>query len=1008
MNRRRSGRNPPKKSEEMYANVVELAPDGIVMTDMTGIITFCNTATLRLTGYSRDEIVGKHFSELKFLQAENFPTYTRVLNALMKGEIPKSFEATWCHKDGTTFFAEIHVGLLLEDGKSVGLQAIARDVTERKRAEEKLKESEEKYRTLTDNVNVGVYRNTAGPKGRFIEANPAIVKMFGYDSREEFLTITVAELYQDPREREKFNKKISEKGFVRNEELQLMRKNGTPLIGSVSAVAVRDEKGRISHYDGIIEDITDQKEAEEALRSSEAKYRGLFENVLEGIYQTSPDGQIISANPALVTMLGYESETELHNAHSARDLYADPNQRESILKRLEKEGELRNAELVLKHKDGHYITVLENVRAVRDKKGSVQYYEGTLTNISERKRAEEKLKESEEKYRTLVEQSLQGILIAQGIPPHFVFVNSTIARISGYTIEELLSLPPEGIAAIVHPDDRAFFFERYRNRLEGHLVPSHYEFRIIRKDGSVRWLELYSTRIEYGGNPAVQAVFVDITERKRVETQLKNLFEASRRINSTMDTGEIFKFVSDSVQKLVGFDSFTMYVVSEDRTVTPAYSSDGRKVSPLEYGEGVIGQCIETKEPLFLGNVHEHEIADSHMATFASHIVVPLVIETDCVGALHISRLEKNAYDQSDLSALQSLSEVISSALRNSRLYDEIKVVGEERERRIEERTRKIEILLNTKQNLQKEQNWEKGLRTIVESMAALGFERCGVILVNSMRRALEFYIGRGIELLERGTSISLKNSEYFGVKCVLEKRTIHVKAYNPEEGKQVTSETRSFVWVPIIVQDEAFAALAADNVRSQRLVTEEDVKDLEILAGMCAAFIDRTRIQIEPVPENVLQTEFKHWLDPMEGYIIIEKKPEKSLEIFCDLVTHGIPGFAILRTNPGRFRRKYELTRTPMLWLSRSEAENTINPNDLSKLLYIIEEFTKKSEESVILLEGLEYLITQINFEAVLKYMQELHDTVIINNSRLIIPLHRDTLTPREYFLLEKEFAIL
>jgi len=139
-------------------------------------------------------------------------------------------------------------------------------INRQKKVEEALRESEEKYRTLTENVNVGIYRNTLGPEGKFTEVNPAFVKMFGYKSRKELLSINVADLYQTPKDRKKFNKKMLSEGFVMGEKLQLIKKDGTLLIGSVSAVAVKDEKGKVQHYDGIVEDVTELWQAGEELK----------------------------------------------------------------------------------------------------------------------------------------------------------------------------------------------------------------------------------------------------------------------------------------------------------------------------------------------------------------------------------------------------------------------------------------------------------------------------------------------------------------------------------------------------------------------------------------------------------------------------------------------------------------------------------------------------------------------------------------------------------------------
>lgn len=314
-------------------------------------------------------------------------------------------------------------------------------------------------------------------------------------------------------------------------------------------------------------------------------------------------------------------------------------------------------------------------------------------------------------------------------------------------------------------------------------------------------------------------------------------------------------------------------------------------------------------------------------------------------------------------------------------------------------------ILKDIKKTLEKEKNWRKGLKIIIESMNTLGLERYSIFFVNPFRKKLEFYFGKGADLPAEGTWIPLRYSEHSGVKCVLEKRTIYLRE-NPMEGEYAAFESDPCVWVPIIVRDEVVAVLAADAMTDE--ITDEDITNLEMLARMCAAFIDRTKIVVESAAEGKLKTRPKYWLDPANAYIILEEKPEKALKIFYDLVTHGIPGCVVSRMHPERLTRMYRLKRTPMVWLSHSEIENSLSPDDLFLLEYLIEDFTRKSTESVVLLEGLEYLITQLSFENVLRYVCELKDIIIINNSRLIIPLHKNTLSPREYTLLEKEFTVL
>jgi PAS domain S-box-containing protein len=167
----------------------------------------------------------------------------------------------------------------------------------------------------------------------------------------------------------------------------------------------------------------------------------------------------------------------------------------------------------------------------------------SITELAKIKKEGEALRDSEEKYRALVEQSLQGIVVAQGTEPHIVFANAAMSKILGYASEKLRSLLPEQIITLIHPEDRELFFRRFKDRLEGKLVPTDYEVRAIRKNGTVAWLELSSAKIEYNGQPAVQATFIDVTDRKKTEEELKESEEKYR---------ELFESIQDPVSIYVG------------------------------------------------------------------------------------------------------------------------------------------------------------------------------------------------------------------------------------------------------------------------------------------------------------------------------------------------------------------------------------------------------------------------------------------------------------------------
>ncbi|MBU7015573.1 MAG: PAS domain S-box protein [Theionarchaea archaeon] len=745
---------------------------------------------------------------------------------------------------------------------------------------------QEIYKTLVDTSPEAI--TATDLEGEIIFVSPHALEMHGTRNVQDLLGKSAFELIA-PEDRERAKDGLQDTltmGSVRDLEYTFLRKDGSHFIGELNASVIKNSNGDPVGFIATTRDVTDRKKAEEELRASERKLREFFENVLEGIYQTTPDGRLLFANPALVQMLGYESEAELLGLNIATDLYVDPIQRENIVKRLEKEGFVRNVELVLRCKNGHQITVLESGRVALDENSRVKFFEGILN---------------------------------------------------------------------------------------------------------------------------------DITELKRAEKQLRSLFEASKLLNSSIDIQEIYKFVSDSVKDLIGFDNFVIFLLSEDEErIYPAYVSEGlrdaMKTATLGSGEGLVGHCIKNGSILLLDNADKDErgVWIPGTEVCISQILVPLMVEGKCVGALHISKSVENAYDQKDIEVLKPLSEVISSAVRNSRLFDEVKSLNRELERRIEKRSRRLEILLETRQNLQSERNWERGMHTIVESVVRLGFDRSGIALVNSTRGTLEYYLGKGTQLPAKGISVPLSDPDYVAVKCVREKRTIYVEKYTPDEGKQITSESESFIWVPIVVQDEAFAALGADNVETKRRIDEDDIKDVEILASMSSALIDRTRILVEPVAENHLKTKKTRMVENSESYIVLEPKPQKSLEIFVELVTHGVPGFIISREHPDKLRRAYGLTKTPIFWLSQAEDSNAMSPNDLSKLNYILRGFVERTEESVILFDGAEYLATQTSFETLLKYLQALKDIIVTRNSILIVPLFRDTLSHVEFSRLEREFVVL
>ena len=425
-----------REEMEFATSLIDNAPTFFVAIDAHGKTIMINQYMLKTLGYKADEVVGKDYLST-FIPERDRDTLVSVFNNLAAKHKHTLNENHVHSKDGREFLVEWHGMPVFDTNEEFKyFYGIGINITDRKRAEEALRESEDKYKSLTNNLNVGVYRNTVGAKGKFLEANPAIVEMFGFDSREEFLEVRVSDLYRNANDRKEYNAKLLKEGAVRNEELQLQKKGGTTFLGSISAVVVKDEKGEVKYFDGIIEDITKRKRAEEALRESEEKHRHLFETAMVGMYRTRiEDGKFLAANKIMAKMLGYESVDKLLEEYVTSKHYTDPQLREELLNQLQSQKRVDGFEIEMTRIDGSTIQIALSAIAYPDR----GYLEGFIVDITKRKQAETALRESEEKLARSKKMESLGLL-AGGVAHD---LNNVLSGIVGYPELLLLDLPED-------------------------------------------------------------------------------------------------------------------------------------------------------------------------------------------------------------------------------------------------------------------------------------------------------------------------------------------------------------------------------------------------------------------------------------------------------------------------------------------------------------------------------------------------------------------------------------
>ncbi len=503
-----------KQSEREYRNLFESAHDAIlIFRPEDEVVLAVNQKACELYGFDRSEFPGMSLEKItKDVQGGK----VHIQATLDKG-FYHHFESVHFRRDGTEMLVEINTSRVNYQGRWA-IQSINHDVTERKRAEAHLA-----YQAhLLDNL----YDAVIAFDDHFVVKswNKAAEELYGWKA-EEVLGRTRQEMLHTEyigTDWTQAIKSLKEAGEFQGELIQ-QRRDGRRIVVESKSLALRDADGRTGGYVSVNRDITLRKQAEEALQESEEKYRLLVENSGQGILVLQ-DGLLKFANPRALEYSGY-SEAELTSTPFL-DL-VHPDDRGMIAERYQKR---------LKGED---IPPIYQFRFF-DKRGQVKWVEvnsaliawkgrpatlSFLSDFNERKRAEEALRESEEKYRLLSENAGDAILVAQ--EGKMRFVNPKAREYLGYSEQELTSRP---FLEFIHPEDREMVMDRHLKRLRGEQVPQVYPFRIVSKGGKVRWVEIHAVVIAWQGAPATLNFLRDITDRKGAEEALRQSEALSRAL----------------------------------------------------------------------------------------------------------------------------------------------------------------------------------------------------------------------------------------------------------------------------------------------------------------------------------------------------------------------------------------------------------------------------------------------------------------------------------------------
>jgi len=507
-----------KESEEKYRQLFAAESDAIFMIDAeTGQILDANPATTSIYGYSLSELL-----KMKNTDVSAEPEKTKIATENLETLVPHRLHK---RKDGTIFPVELSAGFTKFKNRKIQI-VTSRDITERIKTQEALAKSEQKYRELADFLPQTVYE--LDNRGNLLYMNKSGMVAFGLTNADFGLSALDSFIPED-RERMVENLKmtaIGKRATPMNEYTAVHRDGttfpvmiyGVPMIQNGISIGTR----------GMIVDISDRKAMENALRESESKYKTLIENSQDGIFAIIDD-KILFANNTFCTMLGYTSE-ELYDKSAASLVFPEDRVRGLAISERRRQGDHSTVNDIFRFiaKDGS-LKAGDVFSSVLELNGQVVSYI-TVHDLTETRRMQEQLQQSEEKYRTVIEKATDGIVITQ--LGKLMFVNNRLCQMLQYSESELVGMP---FIDLTVEEDRQVMNDFHKRRMAGEDFTALYRSRIIRKDGKILTVELNARTSYYNGNPAAFIIIRDISDRIKIENELQTAKNKLELLNTQLE-----------------------------------------------------------------------------------------------------------------------------------------------------------------------------------------------------------------------------------------------------------------------------------------------------------------------------------------------------------------------------------------------------------------------------------------------------------------------------------------